>query len=139
AMSLRTPSMTGAVRGCCVEGRRRAAHRADSARGWFTPRVSLDESQSESRMPEIGTFGLMSGDGKRGVAEWPKLPRPPSTLPKRTCSPRRRKSAYRAEPNVAKRCGDVAVRPQGGIGNGFDLMASSGSGYEADREILSAV
>jgi hypothetical protein len=26
-------------------------------------------------MPEIGTFGLMSGDGKRGVAEWPKLPR----------------------------------------------------------------
>ena len=23
----------------------------------------------------------MSGDGKRGVAEWPKLPRPSSTLP----------------------------------------------------------
>ena len=34
-------------------------------------------------MPEIGTFGLMSGDGKRGVAERPKLPRPSSTLPKR--------------------------------------------------------
>jgi len=31
-------------------------------------------------MPEIGTSGLMSGDGKRGVAEWPKLPRPSSTL-----------------------------------------------------------
>ena len=27
-------------------------------------------------MPEIGTSGSMSGDGKRGVAEWPKLPRP---------------------------------------------------------------
>jgi hypothetical protein len=30
-------------------------------------------------MPEIGTSGSMSGDGKRGVAEWPKLPRPSST------------------------------------------------------------
>ena len=36
-------------------------------------------------MPEIGTFGLMSGDGKRTVAEWPKLPRPSSTLPTQTC------------------------------------------------------
>ena len=35
-------------------------------------------------MPEIGTSGSMSGDGKRGVAERPKLPRPSSTLPKRT-------------------------------------------------------
>jgi hypothetical protein len=32
-------------------------------------------------MPEIGTSGSMSGDGKRGVAERPKLPRPSSTLP----------------------------------------------------------
>jgi nucleoside phosphorylase len=32
-------------------------------------------------MPEIGTSGSMSGDGKRGAAEWPKLPRPSSTLP----------------------------------------------------------
>ena len=32
-------------------------------------------------MPEIGTSGSMSGDGKRSVAEWPKLPRPSSTLP----------------------------------------------------------
>jgi hypothetical protein len=31
-------------RGCCVEGRRRVTHRADSARGWFTPRVSLGEA-----------------------------------------------------------------------------------------------
>jgi hypothetical protein len=34
-------------------------------------------------MPEIGTSGSMSEDGKRGVAEWPKLPRPSSTLPSR--------------------------------------------------------
>ena len=34
-------------------------------------------------MPEIGTSGSMSGDGKRGAAEWPKLPRPSSTLPER--------------------------------------------------------
>jgi hypothetical protein len=31
-------------------------------------------------MLEIGTSGLMSGEGKRGVAEWPKLPRLSSTL-----------------------------------------------------------
>src|ERR1700751_5766035 len=43
--------------------------------------VPCDENQSESRMPEIGTSGSMSGAGKRGVAEWPKLPRPSSTLP----------------------------------------------------------
>ena len=30
--------------------------------------MSLRRSQSESRMPEIGTSGLMSGDGKRGGA-----------------------------------------------------------------------
>src|SRR5215211_3163238 len=34
-------------------------------------------------MPEIGTSGSMSGDGKRSDAEWPKLPRPSSTLPSR--------------------------------------------------------
>jgi hypothetical protein len=32
-------------------------------------------------MPAIGTSGSMSGDGKRGVAERLKLPRPSSTLP----------------------------------------------------------
>jgi hypothetical protein len=35
-------------------------------------------------MPEIGTSGSMSGDGKRSVAERPKLPRPSSTLPSAT-------------------------------------------------------
>ncbi len=32
-------------------------------------------------MREIRTSGLMSGDGKRSVAAWPKPPRPSSTLP----------------------------------------------------------
>src|SRR3982751_5332205 len=31
-------------------------------------------------MREIRTSGLTSGDGKRGVAAWPKPPRPSSTL-----------------------------------------------------------
>ena len=31
-------------------------------------------------MQEIRTSGSMSGDGKRSVATWPKLPRPSSTL-----------------------------------------------------------
>src|SRR5258708_33717371 len=35
-------------------------------------------------MPEIGTSGLMSGDGKRGDGQRPKLPRPSSTLPQQT-------------------------------------------------------
>ena len=34
-------------------------------------------------MREIRTSGSMSGDGKRSVATWPKLPRPSSTLPSR--------------------------------------------------------
>jgi hypothetical protein len=34
-------------------------------------------------MQEIRTSGSMSGDGKRSVAAWPKLPRPSSTLPER--------------------------------------------------------
>jgi hypothetical protein len=35
-------------------------------------------------MREIRTSGSMSGDGKRSIAAWPKLPRPSSTLPTRT-------------------------------------------------------
>ena len=34
-------------------------------------------------MREIRTSGSMSGEGKRGVAVWPKLPRLSSTLPRR--------------------------------------------------------
>ena len=43
-------------------------------------------------MPEIGTSGSMSGDGKRSVAERPKLPRPSSTLPSRHLVRRREMS-----------------------------------------------
>ena len=50
-------------------------------------------------MPEIGTSGLMSGERKRSVAAWPKLPRlylelylrakqiSPQTVGKATVSP----------------------------------------------------
>jgi RecA-family ATPase len=34
----------GAVRDCCVEGRRRVTHRAEAACGWSTPRVPHDET-----------------------------------------------------------------------------------------------
>jgi len=40
-MSLQTPLTTGAVRDCCVEGRRRVTHRAEAARGWFFLSVCL--------------------------------------------------------------------------------------------------
>jgi hypothetical protein len=48
-------------------------------------------------MPEIGTSGSISGDGKRSVAEWPKLPRPSSTLPKRSLRCSRRMSVVGGE------------------------------------------
>ncbi len=40
------------------------------------------EDGSESRMPETGASGSMSGDGKRSDAKWFKQPRPSSTLPR---------------------------------------------------------
>jgi hypothetical protein len=54
-------------------------------------------------MPEIGTSGSMSGDGKRSVAEWLKLPRPSSTLPKRTNRAGLTMSVDRVQPEVAFR------------------------------------
>src|SRR6266567_2297638 len=42
----------------------------------------------------------MSGDGKRSVAEWPKLPRPSSTLPFRTWADVRPVSVMRSKPDV---------------------------------------
>ena len=62
-------------------------------------------------MPEIGTSGSMSGDGKRGVAEWPKLPRPSSTLPSSRRKPRARNmgatwpQVSRFDPVSARGCG----------------------------------
>jgi hypothetical protein len=53
-------------------------------------------------MPEIGTSGSMSGDGKRSVAAWPKRPRPSSTLPYRTCRVKLAMSALRAEADMPR-------------------------------------
>jgi DNA topoisomerase I len=55
------------------------------------------DKETKSRMPEIGTSGSMSGDGKRGAAEWPKLPRPSSTLPTRPISLQDLTSAFGAK------------------------------------------
>ena len=49
-------------------------------------------------MPEIGTSGSMSRDGKRRVAAWPKRPRPSSTLPTRAW---RRFSRHQPDRNPA--------------------------------------
>jgi len=37
ALSLKTPSRTGAAGDCCVEGRRRVTYRAEVVRGWLLP------------------------------------------------------------------------------------------------------
>ena len=52
-------------------------------------------------MPEIGTSGSMSGDGKRSVAEWPKLSRPSSTLPFRTSCEVRYLTDYESEADIS--------------------------------------
>ncbi len=42
--------------------------------------IRSSSSQAQSRMREIRKSGSMSGEGKRSDAEWPKPPRPSSTL-----------------------------------------------------------
>jgi hypothetical protein len=74
-------------------------------------------------MPEIGTSGSMSGDGKRSVAEWPKLPRPSSTLPFRTWRPPRLTSAFGAKadlvnPMIGAECGAAACSRNERLWNG---------------------
>jgi hypothetical protein len=51
-------------------------------------------------MPEIGTSGSMSGDGKRSVAAWPKRPRPSSTLPPRRFAAVRKFGRDRSEADM---------------------------------------
>jgi len=51
-------------------------------------------------MPEIGTSGSMSEDGKRSVAKWPKLPRLSSTLPNLTSRDVCYSPAYEAEADM---------------------------------------
>jgi hypothetical protein len=63
-------------------GSSRAGTRCKGAAIADSHSMSFIENSAESRMPEIGTSGLMSGD--RGDGQRPKLPRPSSTLPERT-------------------------------------------------------
>jgi hypothetical protein len=61
-------------------------------------------------MPEIGTSGSMSGDGKRSAAAWPKLPRPSSTLPSETSADERYTAAFGGNPDIGR------ASPQGRAG-----------------------
>ncbi len=61
-------------------------------------------------MLEIGTSGSMSGERKRGVAVWPKLPRLSSTLPMM------RLYGYLAPPAYASKAGDKRYRSPRGTG-----------------------
>ena len=51
-------------------------------------------------MQEIRTSGSMSGDGKRSVAAWPKLPRPSSTLPSRRFAATQQLSGFLSEADI---------------------------------------
>jgi hypothetical protein len=74
-------------------------------------------------MPEIGPSGLMSGQGKRGDAAWPKLPPLCSTLPLSSIrrldllSGRSQRTHRTNEsgdlPPVCDRLGAVAAVPEG--------------------------
>src|SRR5271165_5522781 len=59
-------------------------------------------------MREIRTSGSMSGDGKRSVAAWPKLPRPSSTLPP---LPRQRRLAHEKLVHGVRALAAFADRP----------------------------
>ena len=72
-------------------------------------------------MPEIGTSGSMSGDGKRGVAEWPKLPRPSSTLPITTKPTPRHDGRKGPISDIAVECA-----PSGGHLAGLELTRAAG-------------
>jgi hypothetical protein len=56
-------------------------------------------------MREIRTAGSMSGDEKRSVAAWPKLPRPSSTLPPRRFAAVRRFGRDRGEADMPRASG----------------------------------
>jgi hypothetical protein len=58
-------------------------------------------------MPEIGTFGLMSGDGRRALAVDPKLPRPSSTLPYETYAMCQRMFQFGGRADTSHWLGDV--------------------------------
>src|SRR5271157_2991971 len=53
-------------------------------------------------MREIRTSGSMSGDGKRSIAAWPKLPRPSSILPPRRFAAVRRFGRDQSEADMPR-------------------------------------
>jgi hypothetical protein len=78
-------------------------------------------------MQEIRTSGSMSGDGKRSVAAWPKLPRPSSTLPK----------PARAYATACPQPAEAEVRPltrDSGFDPSATLAVRCGNGFDARFE-----
>jgi hypothetical protein len=62
-------------------------------------------------MQEIRTSGSMSGDGKRSVAAWPKLPRPSSTLPSRRFAAAQQSLGFTVGFGVVRTLADAPNRP----------------------------
>ena|SRR6202011_3739339 len=77
-------------------------------------------------MQEIRTSGSMSGDGKRSVAAWPKLPRPSSTLPEEPPQRWVGWSAFRGAADITLRAGQPRQPQRGQSG----LRASPDLGYD---------
>jgi hypothetical protein len=65
--------------------------------------------------PDAGDrhVGSMSGDGKRSVAEWPKLPRPSSTLPFRPLADVRPMSTVEGNPDIRGQRQRAEIDPNG--------------------------
>src|SRR5450756_1606462 len=80
--------------------------------------------------------GSMSGDGKRSVAEWPKLPRPSSTLPSKSAASRRfvalsaDRLAERMSSDLSKL--DLLVIQIDGLHIGDDLVLCAALGIDGD-------
>src|SRR5437879_5282483 len=94
-MSLQTPLTTGAVRDCCVEGRRRVTHRAEAARGWFTPVCLTVKPVGE---PDAGDRHVRFDERGWETGRWPQAP------------------SYRAHPRLYRSVGSLRRRNMSGIG-----------------------
>src|SRR5262245_33492710 len=99
-MSLQTPIMIRALQRKLYRETKEELTPRDDACGRRSFPCASRRSQSESRMREIRTSGSMSGDGKRSVAAWPKLPRPSSTLPQRHFAAAQRFGAFGCEADM---------------------------------------